>query len=156
MIVTRLFPDNLSFLQPFKTCIHPSWSILIHCHQGALSNQSKAGHPHSQTHLHTITREKKKKKSRNTHTGTQRETQRHTHTLTSGHNSVALWSREGSVTPQRLGDSPSITQSHPHLISPVNERLSVSRAVIGRWAPSVTVSGKCRSMGSVENGVLQI
>lgn len=62
---------------------------------------------------------------------------------------------EGSVTPQRLCDSPPITQSPPHLISPVNERLSVSRAAIGRWAPSVTVSGKCRSMGSAENGVLQ-
>lgn len=77
-------------------------------------------------------------------------TQEHTHTHTPGHNSAALWSREGSVTPQRLCDSPPITQSQPHLISPVNERLSVSGAAIGRWAPSVTVSGKCRSMGSAE------
>lgn len=149
MAATRLPPGRLAPLQPCKTRVHSSRPILIRCHRGALGDLQNAGHPHSQTRLHTITHAKE---NRNTHTRTHGDAR----TLVPGRNSAALWSREGSATPQRLCDSPPITQSHPHLISPVNERLSVSRAAIGRWAPSVTVSGKCRSMGSVENGILPI
>lgn len=65
-----------------------------------------------------------------------------THTLTHSCHAEMLFGNAPTARWQTVNQSDS-----SHLVSPVNECLAVSGAVIGWLALSVTVSGKCRSMG---------